>query len=79
MTTILGASDFSYVADTDYNALGQVDKLDLYSKTGKHTFGSFTHELETRRLTGIRTDRATVSPYTVTARKSELSRLRSAG
>lgn len=70
MTTILGASEFSYVADTDYNALGQVDKLDLYtglySKTGKHTFASYTHELETRRLTGVRTDREALSPYTVT-------------
>ncbi|WP_146164358.1 RHS repeat-associated core domain-containing protein [Pseudosporangium ferrugineum] len=70
MTTIFGTSEFSYVADTDYNALGQIDKLDLYtglySKTGKHTFASYTHELETRRLTGIRTDREAISPYTVT-------------
>ncbi|MEU8387338.1 RHS repeat-associated core domain-containing protein [Micromonospora sp. NPDC048843] len=69
MTTVYGTSEFSYVADTDYNALGQVDKYDfytgLYSKTGSHVKQTFSRELETGRLTGIRTDRELVSPYTV--------------
>jgi hypothetical protein len=69
MTTVYGASEFSYVADTDYNALGQVEQYDFYtglfSKTGSHVFQSFSRELETGRMTGIRTDRELVSPFTV--------------
>jgi RHS repeat-associated protein len=69
MTTVYGASEFSYVADTDYNALGEVDQYDyytgLYSKTGSHVFQSYTHDEETGRLKSIRTDRELISPFTV--------------
>ncbi|MDW5329924.1 RHS repeat-associated core domain-containing protein [Plantactinospora sp. KLBMP9567] len=59
----------SYVSQTGYNALGQVTTLQLY--TGVHTgLGArvdqtFTHELGTGRLTAVRTDRQSVSPFTV--------------
>ncbi len=69
LTTIYGTDEFSYVADTEYNALGKVDKYKLYtglySERGERFWQSFTWELETGRLTGTRSDRESVSPYTV--------------
>lgn len=69
LTTVYDTTQLSYVADTDYNALGHVDQYEfytgLYSETGKRFFQSFTRELETGRLTGVRTDREEISPYTV--------------
>ncbi|GIF18173.1 RHS repeat-associated protein [Actinoplanes tereljensis] len=69
MTTVYGTSEYSYVADTDYNALAEVEQYDLYtglySKTGSHVFQNYSRELETGRLTEIRTDRELISPYTV--------------
>ncbi|WP_247680812.1 RHS repeat-associated core domain-containing protein [Micromonospora sp. C97] len=71
MTTLYGAQpQSSYVADTDYNALGKVDQYEmytgLYSETGSRFFRSFSYELETGRLTGSRTDRDSVAPHTIT-------------
>jgi RHS repeat-associated protein len=69
LTTIYGTSEFSLVADTDYNALGQVDQVELYTGlfTGKgaRVFQSFERELETGLLKGSRVDRELISPYTV--------------
>lgn len=69
MTTVYGTSEFSYVADTDYNALGQVDQVELYtglySERGARAFQSFEYELETGLLKGARVDRELISPYTV--------------
>ncbi|MEE6263560.1 polymorphic toxin-type HINT domain-containing protein [Plantactinospora sonchi] len=56
----------SYVANTDYNALGQVDQYEFYTGTGGRVFQAFTRELETGRLTGVRTDRDQVAPYVLT-------------
>ncbi|MCW6010831.1 transcriptional regulator, partial [Micromonospora sp. CPCC 205371] len=69
LTTVYDTTQLSYVADTDYNALGHVDQYEfytgLYSETGQRFFQSFTRELETGRLTGVRTDREAISPYTI--------------
>ncbi|MER5703807.1 RHS repeat-associated core domain-containing protein [Micromonospora sp. NPDC002296] len=65
LSGLYGTTNLSYVADTDYNALGQIDQYDLYTGSGGHVFQAFTRELETGRLTGIRTDRDSVAPYTV--------------
>ncbi|RSM37021.1 sugar-binding protein, partial [Actinoplanes sp. ATCC 53533] len=49
LTTVYGTTEFSYVADTDYNALGLVDQRELYtglySNTGSRVFQSFSREL----------------------------------
>ncbi|WJK35492.1 RHS repeat-associated core domain-containing protein [Solwaraspora sp. WMMA2065] len=70
LTTLYGtAPASSYVADTDYNALGKVDQYEmytgLYSETGSRLFRSFTYELESGRLTGNRTDRDSVAPHII--------------
>ncbi|MEV4543869.1 RHS repeat-associated core domain-containing protein [Micromonospora echinaurantiaca] len=70
LTTRHGSDpESSYVADTDYNALGKVEQYEmytgLYSETGSRFFRSFSYELETGRLTGSRSDRDSVAPYTI--------------
>ncbi|MEU1751941.1 RHS repeat-associated core domain-containing protein [Micromonospora matsumotoense] len=62
LRTLYGGVESSYVADTDYNALGQVDQVKLYTGTGGRVFQKYTRELETGRVTGIRTDRDAVAP-----------------
>ncbi|WP_353505540.1 RHS repeat-associated core domain-containing protein [Verrucosispora sp. ts21] len=63
--TLLGDQESSYVADTDYNALGEIDQIELYTGTGGRVFQKYTRELETGRLTGVRTDRDSVAPHIV--------------
>ncbi|MBQ1010712.1 RHS repeat protein [Micromonospora sp. M51] len=63
--TIYGTSNQSYVEGTDYNALGQVDQYRFWTGSGGRVWQAFTRELETGRLTGIRTDRDTVAPNIV--------------
>ena len=65
MTSLLGTTNLSYVADTDYNALGQLDQFELYTGTGGRVYRSFQRELETNRVTEIRTDRDAVTPANV--------------
>ena len=69
LTTLYGTEQSSYVADTDYNALGQVDQYELYtglySGTGARLYESYTRELETGRLTGVRSERDSTAPYTL--------------
>jgi hypothetical protein len=69
LTSTYNGAPTSYVARTDYNALGKVSQYvlhtGLFSGTGKRVYWSFTHELETGRLTGTRTDRETGSPSTL--------------
>jgi RHS repeat-associated protein len=69
LTTIYGASEFSYVSDTDYSRLGQVSQFEfytgLYSNEGSRVFQHFSYEPDTGRLTGVKTDRQLISPYTV--------------
>nr|WP_236646756.1 RHS repeat-associated core domain-containing protein [Micromonospora acroterricola] len=60
--TLYGSTQSSYVADTDYNALGQIEQVELYSGSGGRVFQAFTREKETGRLLGIRTDRDQVAP-----------------
>ncbi|MEH0974043.1 RHS repeat-associated core domain-containing protein [Micromonospora sp. CPCC 205546] len=64
MTSLYDATNLSYVAGTNYNALGQLDQLtlDTDDTAGGRVWHKFTHELETGRLTGVRVDRDTVSP-----------------
>ncbi|MEV4808367.1 RHS repeat domain-containing protein [Micromonospora avicenniae] len=63
LRTLYGNVNSSYVADTDYNALGQVDQVELYTGSGGRVFQKYSRELETGRLTGIRTDRDSMAPY----------------
>ncbi|MEH1129788.1 RHS repeat-associated core domain-containing protein [Micromonospora sp. CPCC 206061] len=71
LTTTYGAGESSYVADTDYDALGQVDQFDFHTGLyededgGEHVFQTFTREFETGRLTGVKTERELLSPYTL--------------
>jgi RHS repeat-associated protein len=65
LSTLYGSANSSYVADTDYNALANVDQLELYTGTGGRVFQKYTRELETGRLTGVRTDRDSVAPHVV--------------
>ncbi|NES16770.1 RHS repeat protein [Micromonospora sp. PPF5-17] len=63
VNSLYGNIPLSYVADTDYNALGQIEQMELYTGSGGRVFQSYTRELETGRLLGIRTDRDSVAPY----------------
>ncbi|SBT38676.1 RHS repeat domain-containing protein [Micromonospora narathiwatensis] len=67
MTSLYGAANLSYVAGTTYNALGELDQLtlDTDDTAGGRVWQAFTHELETGRLTGVRVDRDTVAPNTL--------------
>ncbi|MBG0569015.1 polymorphic toxin-type HINT domain-containing protein [Actinoplanes aureus] len=66
--SLYGSTNQAYVTGTDYNALGQIDQIKLHTGTGDggRVYTKFTRELETGRLTGIRTDRDSVAPYIVT-------------
>ncbi|GIM87193.1 type IV secretion protein Rhs [Salinispora arenicola] len=63
LTTLTGSTTTSYVPQTHYNALGQVEGYDLHSGSGGHVWRSFGRELETGRLTNVRTDRDSVAPH----------------
>ncbi|WP_092546166.1 RHS repeat-associated core domain-containing protein [Actinoplanes derwentensis] len=66
--SLYGSTNQAYVTGTDYNALGQLDQVKLYTGTGAggRVYTKYTRELETGRLTGIRTDRDSVAPYILT-------------
>nr|WP_268987914.1 polymorphic toxin-type HINT domain-containing protein [Salinispora arenicola] len=63
LTTLTGSTTTSYVPQTHYNALGQVEGYDLHTGSGGHVWRSFGRELETGRLTNVRTDRDSVAPH----------------
>ncbi|WP_233258126.1 RHS repeat-associated core domain-containing protein [Micromonospora sp. S4605] len=63
--TLYGSQSSSYVADTDYNALGEIDQIELYTGSGGRVFQKYSRELETGRLTGVRTDRDSITPHIV--------------
>nr|WP_088642333.1 RHS repeat-associated core domain-containing protein [Micromonospora wenchangensis] len=67
MTSLYGAANLSYVVGTTYNALGELNQLtlDTDNTAGGRVLQAFTHELETGRLTGVRVDRDTVAPNTL--------------
>ena len=62
LTTLYGSQNLSYVDGADYNALGEMEQVGRYLGSGGHVYTSYTREAETGRLTGIRTDRDTVTP-----------------
>jgi RHS repeat-associated protein len=63
--SLYGSVNQPYVVGTDYNALGELDQVKLHTGTGdgNRVYTRFSRELETGRLTGIRTDRDSVAPY----------------
>jgi RHS repeat-associated protein len=67
VSSLYGSTSLSYVAATTYNALGQTDQitLDTDSSAGGRVWLAYTRELETGRVTGIRVDRDTATPNTV--------------
>jgi RHS repeat-associated protein len=66
--TAYGTTNMSYVPQTVYNALGQLEQITLDTDDTKEprAWQAYTHELETGRLTGIHTERDTVTPNTIT-------------
>ncbi|MBW6439213.1 RHS repeat protein [Actinoplanes hulinensis] len=65
--SLYGSTSQPYVTGTDYNALGQLDQVKLQTGTGDgRIYTQYKRELETGRLTGIRTDRNSVAPYILT-------------
>ena len=69
LSTVYGTSEFSYVSDTRYNALGLIDQLTLhtglFSGTGYKTWLAYAREPDTNRLTRIVTQRESGTPATV--------------
>src|ERR1051325_2828810 len=69
LTTILDVNEYSYVSATAYDALARVAQYTLYtgmmSGTGSHVWLSYQRELDSGRLTEIRTQRETVAPSVV--------------
>lgn len=63
LKTLTGSTTTSYVPQTHYNALGQVEGYDLHTGSGGHVWRYFGRELETGRLTNVRTDRDSVAPH----------------
>ncbi|GLW33650.1 RHS repeat-associated core domain-containing protein [Actinoplanes regularis] len=61
--SLYGSRNLSYVVGSDYNALGELDQIKLDTGSGGRVYTKYTRELETGRLTGIRTDRDSVAPY----------------
>lgn len=56
---------YSYISDTVYNALGQIDQLTFYTGSGNRVYQAFNRELETGRLTGVHTVRDGFAPFTL--------------
>ncbi|GAB1646763.1 RHS repeat domain-containing protein [Krasilnikovia sp. MM14-A1259] len=65
LNSLYGSQNLSYVQDTTYNALGELDQVDRYTGTGGHVWTAYTRELETGRTTGIRTDAEQATPAIV--------------
>ncbi|GLW35902.1 hypothetical protein Areg01_88370 [Actinoplanes regularis] len=65
LDSLYGSANQVYVVGTDYNALGELDQVKLHTGSGEggRVYTKYTRELETGRLTGIRTDRDSVAPY----------------
>ncbi|GIF20871.1 RHS repeat-associated protein [Actinoplanes tereljensis] len=59
----------SYVARTTYDALGRTSERllypGLYDGLGKRVYQTYNYELETGRVSSVRTDRDSVAPYTL--------------
>jgi RHS repeat-associated protein len=65
LDSLYGTQNLSYIENADYNALGELDQVDRYTGSGGHVYTSYTRELDTGRLTGVRTDRDSVTPATL--------------
>ena len=63
-----GGTELSYVAGSVYNALGQLDQYTMHTGTGGAVWQTFGRELETGRLTSLRTDRENAAPYSLSNR-----------
>ncbi|WP_307833920.1 RHS repeat-associated core domain-containing protein [Actinoplanes regularis] len=65
LDSLYGSQNLRYVVGTDYNAIGELDQIKLYtgSSEGGRVYFKYTREAETGRVTGIRTDRDSVAPY----------------
>ncbi|MEU4619621.1 polymorphic toxin-type HINT domain-containing protein [Actinoplanes sp. NPDC023801] len=63
--SLYGTTNQRYVTGTDYNALGLLDQVKLYTGTGEggRVYTKYTREIETGRVKNIRTDRDSVAPY----------------
>ncbi|WP_213006639.1 RHS repeat-associated core domain-containing protein [Paractinoplanes toevensis] len=65
LNSVYGEQNLSYVDGVDYSALGELEQIGRYLGSGGHVYTAYTRELETGRVTGIRTDRDTVTPNTL--------------
>ncbi|GIF24004.1 RHS repeat-associated protein [Actinoplanes tereljensis] len=66
LDTKYGPEARSYIGGTVYNALGEIDQIDRYFGSGGHVYTAYSREVDTGRLTAIRTDRDTVTPNSLT-------------
>ncbi|GAA0452943.1 hypothetical protein Ade02nite_01020 [Paractinoplanes deccanensis] len=62
LTTLYGTQNLTYINDTVYNALGEVDQIDRHLGSGGHVYTAFSREDGTRRITKVMTARDTVTP-----------------
>lgn len=69
LTAVDELSELSYVSATAYDNLARISKLTLftglYSGTGYKTYLSYNHELDTGRLSSIKTERENGTPNVV--------------
>lgn len=56
-------TSLTYVSESVYNALNQLDQYKLTTGTGNVVWQSFRRELETGRLTGVRIQRDNAAPH----------------
>jgi RHS repeat-associated protein len=70
LTTVLDVSELSYVSATAYDELGRVGRYELYtgmmSGTGSRAWLTYQRDLQTTRLTDVRTERQSLAPNIVT-------------
>ncbi len=62
LSRVSGSTTSNYVPDTDYNALGQVENIELYTGSGARVWQGFDRELETGRITDFLTTRDAINP-----------------
>jgi RHS repeat-associated protein len=64
--SLYGTQNLSYVVDADYNALGELEQVEMYTGSGGRVFTSYQREADTGRLTNIHTYRDSVAPHVLT-------------
>ncbi|MEV0394969.1 MULTISPECIES: RHS repeat domain-containing protein [Polymorphospora] len=66
LSRVSGSTTSTYVVDTDYNALGLVENVELFTGSGARVWRGYDRELETGRITDFLTTRDAVTPVVLT-------------